>query len=317
MTEDVGPAHRIRLLAAGAAMAVEETAAQATRVLRNTGIPTILLKGPSLARWLYDSQSARLAVDVDLLVAVADRSAAEAVLAELGYRAFPSNVAGKEIKHAQHWDRDLNPISVDLHLTLPGVGVSSEDAWIVLSQNTEPLLVGGIEVEVLAPAARAMHVALHAAQHGPGFEGPMEDLERALGRLPPEIWDEAAALALRLNAESMFEAGLGLRDHGRQILARLGRSGPTTVEVALRATTPPDLALGFHQLASRPGLRPKLAFVARKTVPPAAWMRSCVPLARRGRLGLAGAYLLRPFWLLRRAGPGFRAWRRAVRDARN
>jgi hypothetical protein len=316
MSENVVPARRARLLAAGVDMAVEETAAQATRALRSAGIRSILLKGPSLARWLYDTDSTRISVDVDLLVAVADRSTAEAVLADLGYSPFPSNVAGDEIKPAHHWDRDLNTISVDLHLTLPGVGVSNEDAWTVLSQDTEELVVGGIEVEVLAPAARAMHVAMHAAQHGPGFEGPLTDLKRAVDQLPHEIWDEAAELARRLNAESMFAAGLGLRDHGSQILARLDVSDRSTVEVALRATTPPDLALGFHQLASTPGLRPKLAFVARKIVPPAAWMRRCVPLAQRGRLGLAAAYLLRPFWLLRRAGPGFRAWRRAVRDLR-
>jgi hypothetical protein len=309
-------AHRTRLLAVGADIAIEATAAEAVGALRSAGIRTILLKGPSLARWLYDSESTRLAVDVDLLIAVADRAAAEAVLAHLGYSPFPSNVAGEEVKHAHHWDRELNGISVDLHLTLPGVGLSDEEAWSVLSRHTEQLVVGGVSLEVLAPAARAMHVALHAAQHGPGFKGPLTDLERALDQLPPQIWEDAAALAVRLDAESMFAAGLRLLDHGKQILARLGLSERMTVEASLRATTPPDLALGFHQLASTPGLRPKLAFLARKIVPPAAWMRSCVPLAQRGRLGLAAAYLLRPFWMLRRAGPGFRAWRRAVRDAR-
>jgi hypothetical protein len=316
MSENAVSTRRTRLLANGADMAIEATAAEAVGALRSAGIRTILLKGPSLARWLYDSESTRIAVDVDLLVAVDDRPAAEAVLAKLGYSPFPSNVAGDEVKHAHHWDRDLNTISVDLHLTLPGVGVSNEDAWTVLSQDTEQLVVGGIPVEVLAPAARAMHVALHAGQHGPGFEGPLTDLTRALDQLAPEVWEEAASLALRLEAESMFAAGLGLLDHGRQILARLGLSDRKTVEVALRATTPPDLALGFHQLASTPGLRPKLAFVARKIFPSAAWMRRCIPLARRGRLGLAAAYLLRPFWLLRRAGPGFRAWRKAAKHTR-
>jgi Uncharacterised nucleotidyltransferase len=317
MSENAVPARRTRLLAAGADLAVEETAAQTTRALHSAGIRTILLKGPSFARWLYDSESTRVAVDVDLLIAVADRSAAEAVLAGLGYGAFPSNVAGEEIKHAHHWDRDLNEISVDLHLTLPGVGVSNEDAWSVLSRNTEQLLVGGIEMEVLGPAARAMHVALHAAQHGRGFEGPMRDLERALDQLTPEVWAEAAALATRLEAEPMFAAGLGLLEPGRQILARLDQPNPKTVEVVLRATSPPDLALGFDQLASTPGAWSKLAFVARKIVPPAAWMRRGVPLARRGPGGLAAAYVLRLFWLLRRAVPGFRAWRQAVRHVRD
>lgn len=317
MSESIIQARRDRLLKAGADLAVEATAAEIVQSLRKAGIRSVLLKGPSLARWLYDPESTRTAVDVDLLVAVADRSAAEAVLADLGYSPFPSNVAGNETKPARHWDRDLNTISVDLHLTLPGVGVSNEAAWTVLSQDTEELVVGGVSVEVLAPAARAMHVALHAAQHGPGFKGPLTDLERALDQLAPQVWDKAGALAVRLEAEPMFAAGLGLLDDGRRILARLGVADDKTVEAVLRATTPPDLSLGFHQLASTPGMRPKLAFIIRKVVPPPAWMRSCIPLARRGRLGLAGAYLLRPVWLLKRAGPGYRAWRRAVRNARD
>jgi hypothetical protein len=316
MSENVSPGRRSALIAAGAGLAVEATTAEVAGALRRAGIRTILLKGPSFARWLYGPESTRLSVDVDLLVAPADRAAAEAVLSRLGFSPFPTNVAGGEVKHAYCWERGLDAITVDLHLTLPSVGVSSEDAWRVLSADTERLMVGGIPVEVLSPAARAMHAALHAAQHGPGFSGPLTDLQRALERLPPDVWHEAATLALRLEADSLFAAGLGLLDPGRSVLARLGLSERRTVEVALRVTTPPDLALGFHRLAATPGLGPKLSFIARKIVPPPAWMRSCVPLAGRGRLGLAAAYIARPIWLLRRARAGFRAWRRAVRAAR-
>ena len=76
------------------------------------------------------------------------------------------------------------------------------------------------------------------------------------------------------------------------------------------------LALGFDRFARLPGVQAKLAFAARKLVPPPAWMRSCVPLARRGRLGLAAAYLWRPISLVARLGPGWRAWRRAVKKTR-
>jgi hypothetical protein len=249
-------------------------------------------------------------------VAPADRVGAETVLSGLGFSAFPSSDLGNEIKHAHCWQRELNPISVDLHVTLPGVGVSDDLAWSVLTNETEQLVVGGLTVETLSEAARAMHVALHAAQHGPDFSGPAADLERAVAQIPVHVWKEAAELAVQLKAESLFSAGLGLQERGREILGELALPESRTVEAALRSTSPPDLALGFHRLAGTPGLRAKLAFVVRKIVPPPAWMRAVVPLARRGRLGLAAAYLLRPLWLLRRAGPAFRAWRRAVREAR-
>jgi hypothetical protein len=316
MSADVPPTQRTTLAAVGVNLAVDATAAEAIGAFRDAGIRSVLLKGPSTGRWLYPSESTRVSVDVDLLVAPADRGRAEGVLARLGFSPFPTNPAGVEVKHAHCWHRELNPITVDLHLTLPGVGVSDDTAWSVLSNETEQLVVGGFPVEVLGQAARAMHVALHAAQHGSGFAGPVADLERALEQLPLDVWKDASALAVQLRAESLFAAGLGLHERGREVLPHLGLSGRKTVEVALRVSTPPDLALGFHRLAGTPGLSAKLAFVARKIAPPAAWMRSVVPLARRGRLGLAAAYIVRPLWLLRRAGPAFRAWRRAVREAR-
>jgi putative nucleotidyltransferase-like protein len=316
MSADASPNHQSKLAAAGANLAVDATAAEVIGAFRDAGIRSVLLKGPSIGRWLYPADSARVSVDVDLLVAPAGRGRAEEALTRLGFTAFPTNPAGVEVKHAHCWRRDRNPITVDLHLTLPGVGVSDDDVWSLLSAETEQLVVGDLTVEMLSEAARAMHVALHAGQHGPGFSGPVSDLERAVEQLPIAVWKEASALAVQLGAESLFAAGLGLHERGTEILQHVGLSGRKTVEVALRSTTGPDLALGFHRLAGTRGLSAKLAFVARKIVPPPAWMRAVVPLARRGRLGLVAAYLLRPLWLLRRAGPAFRAWRRAVREAR-
>jgi hypothetical protein len=316
MSAGVPPSEPTKLAAAGANLAVDATAAEVVGRFREARIRSILLKGPSVIRWLYAPESTRVSDDVDLLVAPADHAAAERALADLGFSPFPSNVAGGETKHAYCWQRALNPITVDLHVTLPGVGVSDENVWNVLSHQTEHMIVGGLTLETLCRPARAMHVALHAGQHGPGFSRPLADLGRAVEQVPRDVWKEASALATRLGAESLFAAGLALHDEGMDLVSHLGLSQHKTVEVALRSSTGPDLALGFHRLAGTPGLFSKLAFVAQKVVPPAAWMRSVVPLARRGRFGLVAAYVLRPLWLLRRAGPALRAWRRAVKDAR-
>ena len=232
MSAGASPIRRTTLAAAGANLAVDATAAEVISRLRDAGIRSILLKGPSIGRWLYPPESTRVSVDVDLLVAPVDRGEAERVLASLGFRAFPTNVAGREIKHAYCWQRDLNPITVDLHLTLAGIGASDEDAWRFLSKETEQLLVGGLTVEVLSQAGRAMHVALHAAQHGSGFIGPVTDLERAVEQVPLDVWRKASALAIRLDGASLFVAGLSLLEGGRQILSSLGLSEPKTVEVA-------------------------------------------------------------------------------------
>jgi len=87
------------------------------------------------------------------------------------------------------------------------------------------------------------------------------------------------------------------------------------VDVALRASTPPPMALGFEWLARTPGWRGKVALTLRKTFPSPAFMRAWSPLARRGRMGLGLAYVWRPIWLALHAGPAFLAWRRARKSA--
>ena len=52
-----------------------------------------------------------------------------------------------------------------------------------------------------------------------------------------------------------------------------------------------------------------------KLFPPAAHVRAWSPLARSGRLGLAAAYVGRPFWVLARAAPASIAVWRAHRTA--
>jgi hypothetical protein len=304
-----------RSLAAGAELAVEATAAEVVGAFRSAGIRTVLLKGASLGRWLYDANSTRASIDVDLLIAPRDRIAAETVLSDIGFSAFPSNVAGEDNRHARAWQRDLNPVGVDLHLNLSGVGVSNEDAWSVLTRDTDGLLVGGIELEILSRSARAMHVALHAAQHGAQWEWGVKDLAQALDRLPLEVWQGAAVLAERLDATRPFAAGLRLLPSGQELTARLRLVEATTIEVALRSTTPPDLSLGLHRLASIAGMREKAAFVARKLFPPADWMRTWLPLARRGRITLAAAYVWRPIWVVLRMPAALRALRRARRES--
>jgi hypothetical protein len=308
---------RASVLAAAANAAVAATAAEVVTALDDAQIRSILLKGPSLTDWLYDSEHERFSVDVDLLVSPADTGAAEAVLSRLGFTAFPENAdARSQPRHAHAWNRATSPIGVDLHTNLAGVGVGSVEAWRVLSRMTELQYVGGTRVDVLAPAARVLHVALHAAQHGARWHWGVDDLSRALERVPISVWREAAELAATLEATLPFAAGLALLPKGREVKRRLGLPDATTVEVALRATTPPDLALGLQRLATIPGLRAKSVFAFRKIFPPAPWMRTWLPLARRGRFGMAAAYGWRPVWLLLRAGPAIRALRRARKQSR-
>jgi hypothetical protein len=314
MSED-GPTERPDAIATGTNIAVDAVAAEVTSAFREAGIRALLLKGSPSVRWLYDSDSGRFSTDVDLLVEPGSRLAAEALLEQLSFRPLPQNIGPEEPRHARAWEREANPVEVDLHVSVAGAGAPVDEVWRVLSHQTEEVVLHGAPVEIPSAPARALIIVLHAAQHGAGWEQALRDLQRAVARLPDEVWRTAATLANDLDAMAPFAVGLELVEGGQALADRLGLPKERTVEATLRAWTAPDLTLGIHRLAATRGFRAKGAFIIRKVFPSPDWMRRWVPLARHGRLGLAAAYASRPIWLLSRTPRALRAWRRAQRDS--
>src|SRR5207244_13121570 len=120
--------------------------------------------GPMLVRWLYGSDAARASKDIDLLIDADALQAAESVLGGLGFAPVATGTGSADRpRHAATWGRGSDDIDIDCHTTLVGISVSENQAWNILSKATEESSLDGVTVEVLAPAARAMHVVLHAA----------------------------------------------------------------------------------------------------------------------------------------------------------
>lgn len=278
------------------------------------GIPAILLKGPAIATWLYPGRGVRTYGDTDLLVAPEHWELAMETLASLGFEDDLGSLGHPRMESltSHPWKRPGH--SVDLHCTLWGIETTPERAWEVLSSHTTTMSVGGAEVRVLAPAARTMHVALHAAQHGYDEGKPISDLELAVDVLPDELWLEAVEVAGELDAVGNVATGLRLLPEGRELAERLGITPQGSVDALLRVAHVP-LASGFEELATTPGVRAKLSIVRSELVPTPDFMRWWSPLARRGPAGLAACYLWRPLYLATRAVPGLLAWRRARRIA--
>jgi hypothetical protein len=298
------------LLAAARSLAVDSFTRDIVEGLEHAGLEYILLKGPALASWLYE-RAPRDYGDADLLVDPQHFEVARRLLASWGFvQLFEEPQRRSDLPHAEPWGRAHDDAEVDLHRTLFGLGVAPEDAWRELAATTESLREGGTEFRVLSPPARALVVAVHAAQHGPDTDKPLDDLSRALERVPEEIWAEAAVLAARLDATQTFATGLRLLPDGARLADRLELVRPTLIAAAHRAR----LALGFERLAGTPGPRAKLELALREAFPKPAYLRWWSPLARRGRLGLALTYVWRPLWLLGHAGPSFIAWRRTRKN---
>ena len=294
------------LLRVGASMKLDTVAAELTGLLARRDAPCVLLKGTTIARRLYDDET-RPHDDVDVLVREHDLDLVRDVLRALGFeRAMTSD-------YAEPWIRSGDGVTVDLHTTLAGVGASHAEAWDTLSGCTVPLAVGGREVRAFDDAALALHIALHAAQHGDQTPKSIDDLERALERFPDEAWERGAELARRLDAVEAFGAGLRLVPAGEALAARLDLPTTTSTKVALLAASAPPTAIGIYELTATPGVRAKAALVAREVVPAVPFMRAVYPIARRGPLGLAAAYAWRPFWLALHVPAAVAAVRRARR----
>jgi hypothetical protein len=303
------------LLTAAKSLAVDRAAAAVIETLTRAGVRSILLKGASLAIWLYEGDPPRSYLDCDLLVAPENIARAEETLTRMGFEHPPrDDLPYDKPWHAHAWVRRGTP-TVDLHRTLIGVGVPPNTVWEVLSARTELMRIGGLEVEVLDAAARTVHVALHTAQHGAGIRRPMRDLERAVKKMPFETWQEAALLAGRLGASLAFSAGLRIDPEGAKIADRLNLPEDKSVELILRSMTATHIAVGIDWLVRTQGLSGKLKLIFHKLVPPPNFIRAWTPIAQEGTLGLAIGYVWRPIWLIWHLGPALRVWLRARRRA--
>jgi hypothetical protein len=306
------------VLTAALVLRVDSVTAEAVMAMRGAGIRTLLLKGPSIAAWLYGDGAARPYGDSDLLVAPGSYRPAGEVLRELGFRdlAYPWH------RDSQTWLRRSDTSYVDLHRSLKGASALPDRVWDALAAHTDTLRVGGIEVEALRVPALALHVALHAAEHGVwDFRRPHEDLARALQVADEGTWREASDVARRIDALPAFAAGLRFNPDGARIAERLKLPAKPPPAAALRSGSHLPVAGAVEALASERSLRARARFALRAFVPPLSYMRewSATHMARwpaavrRGALGLGVAYLWRPIWILLRLPKAIAALRRARR----
>lgn len=302
------------LVAAARSLRADATTVEVVGALEAAGIRSILLKGPSFARWLYQRDpDERAYVDVDLLIEQRLIPQADRALHELGFVAVPDDTPDPKhgLAHSQPWVRRADRAEVDLHQTLFGVGAAPVDVWTVLTEQTETISVGRAEVETLGPAGRTLHVALHAAQHvSHGAGKPREDLTRAVASVPGDTWSDAMALAERLDASPTFALGLDLVPEGKALARRLGAVEAQLARVATEPGSTANLAVGIDRLMREPRLEARLRLLVRELLPTPEFMRWWSALARRGPMGLVLAYLWRPVWLLLRLPQSIGAWRR-------
>jgi hypothetical protein len=291
------------------ALFVDGVAARAIELLEEAGIECVLLKGSTLHE-IYEPGAVRFYGDADLLVPAADWDRAVQTFVDAGFRESWEDVDHPRIGTVTSLGLSRGNEEVDLHSTLTGIELPAEEVWAVLRVATEPGEVARKRVRVLSGGGRALHLALHAAQHTGGR--PVEELTMGLERLDPSAWEDAAALARRLRATGAFAAALRLVPEGAALLDALQLADERSAKAELRLDGTP-LVEGIDELLTTPGLRAKARLAWREVAVTPDFMRWWSPLARRGPAGLAAAYVARPLILLARVPAALTARRRIRR----
>ncbi|HTA97631.1 MAG TPA: nucleotidyltransferase family protein [Solirubrobacteraceae bacterium] len=282
--------------------AIDALTAEVASAFTGEGIGTIVLKGPVLARWLYPGE-VRPYVDSDLMVAPKDRARAVGVLERLGFvehRPWMPTPLSLDIGRTT-FSRSGGDGMVDLHCQLPGLDGEPDEIWGCLAASAERQVIGGAELRVPDRDTVLLHVALHAAQHANLADGkPLEDLRRALACVEESEWSSALELARAYRGVPAFAAGVRLLPAGRDLARRLDLDEEGSLKYALLREDVIAEEL-YALLYADAGIRRKLMIAASRGFPGPDYMRWWSPLARRGKLGLAGAYLWRVFWVIGQA----------------
>ena len=216
------------MLRAAQALSCDQVTAEVVTAMRGAGIEAIVLKGPSIARWLYPD-GGRSYADTDILVQYHDVDRAARVLRRLGFgellAAFHQAERSADDVETTYIRHDgAGSALVDLHHNLPELPVPDEALWQEFSAGTETIRIGGIDARCLGRTALALHVVLHAAQHGYGGH-TREDLTRAIAVLSPADWRRTADLAERLGIVDIFGASLRHEGIGAGVADELGVPG--------------------------------------------------------------------------------------------
>jgi hypothetical protein len=210
------------LLRAARALAVDRVTAEVVQAMAAASLPTLVVKGPAIAQWLYPG-GGRSYLDTDLLVPEREFERAGSLLTEMGYSSRSAGWSTVERArqpeatlfvrdHGAGVVRDL----VDLHHNLPGLTVPSTVLWDLFSTGPDKLVVAGVDVRVPNRRCTTLHVVLHGVQHD--LEGQTaEDLRRAVGALPLGEWLEVRTMAETLGASDVLAVGLRRLEEGAEL----------------------------------------------------------------------------------------------------
>jgi hypothetical protein len=314
--------------AVGRTRELDAAAAEVFRAFAAARVEALLLKGAALARLLYAEAEVRLYTDIDLLVAPPDLDRARAVLADLRYKNGGDALGIRDVGgvlHAESWMATGSGAEdyqvIDLHLWLPGAQASPKAVWDRLAACRTEIELCGQAVPVLNEEGLAMHLAMHAAQHGSSSPRGLDELALGLERWPLEVWQTAAALAAEIGAVESYAAGLRLIPAGAELAEALALPATDQLDWEIRhAATRPRGTFHLQAFLEKRGPLERARVLRHALVPSRAWITAEYHWAHdAGAARLIAAYAIHllsaPAWALRAWRFRRRAARAAIRRA--
>jgi hypothetical protein len=179
------------------------------------GIPSVLLKGPALARTVYPDPALRQSNDIDLLVRPADRIGAEEVLERLGYQGRRRVPQGELYAYHRRFSAPGNGHTVELHWSLDCEYHLVPDGWAdrAIGRRTR-LGSDDIACDTLDWSDRLLHLAFHTAfQHKMVRLDRILDFSRLIADQPdPHPWrqvvQQSVGYRLRISLELAITAAV-------------------------------------------------------------------------------------------------------------
>jgi hypothetical protein len=158
----------------GHALLVDLELDKALRLLQTLGAPSIVLKGPALARTVYPDRFLRPHDDIDLTIHPEDEDRVIESLLDSGYRELRVGHEEQRREHAGHLEggaayhrvfrRDDSVVPLELHLDPLQLGlqtVCEAERW--RRAQVTPALPGTL---ILCPEDQVVQLSLHALKHG-------------------------------------------------------------------------------------------------------------------------------------------------------
>jgi len=136
-----------------------------SKALEDAGIRNIVLKGPVLAKQLYDDINLRTSKDLDILISLDDVENAEETLHALGYTSEQKPLNWKKKSHHLSYRHELHTIQVEIHWRL-SPKFERKQTFDLLWERRQKISVANQSIYVLRNEELLIYLSDHGARHG-------------------------------------------------------------------------------------------------------------------------------------------------------